>query len=209
MFLTSLVPLQLYNEKPGGDKVIIWQNPRPSSTRFCRPIRFQLKKETTELTVQEITDTEEQISRLTSIPMKYITDQSRELSVLYICAMTMINGKVCNALSDTSSTQTCYICKATPRQMNLIHEVMELPVNEEVLRFELCSLHAWIRCFECLLHISYRLGINTWQVRGQQNKDIFEQRKRKIQADFRDKMGLLVEIPKSGGSGTTNDGITA
>jgi hypothetical protein len=93
--------------------------------------------------------------------------------------------------------------------MNLIHEFMELPVNEEVLRFELCSLHAWIRCFECLLHISYRLGINTWQVRGQQNKDIFEQRKRKIQADFRDKMGLLVEIPKSGGSGTTNDGITA
>jgi hypothetical protein len=207
MFLTSLVPLQLYSEKPGGDKVIIWQNPRPSSTRFCRPIRFQFKKETTELTVQETTDIEEQISRL--IPTKYITDQNRELSVSYICAVTMINGKVCNVLSDTSSAQTCYICKATPRQMNLIHEVMELPVNEEVLRFGLSSLHAWIRCFECLLHISYRLGINTWQVRGQQNKDIFEQRKRKVQADFRDKMGLLVDIPKSGGSGTTNDGNTA
>jgi recombinational DNA repair protein RecR len=58
----------------------------------------------------------------------------------YICAMTMINCKVCNALSDTSSAQSCYICKATPRQMNLIHEVMELPVNEEVLRFVLSSL---------------------------------------------------------------------
>jgi hypothetical protein len=109
MFLTSLVPLQLYNEKSGGDKVIIWQNPRPSSTRFCRPIRFQFKKETTELTVQEPTDIEEQISRL--IPMKHITNQNRELSVSYICAMTMMY----NALSDTSSAQTCYICTATPR----------------------------------------------------------------------------------------------
>jgi hypothetical protein len=64
--------------------------------------------------------------------------------------------------------------------MNFIHEVMELPVNEEPLRFGLSSLHAWIRCFECLLYISYRLGINTWQVRGQENKD-----------NFCDKIGLL------------------
>jgi hypothetical protein len=138
MFLKSLVPLQLYNEKPGGDKVIIWQNSRPFSTRFCRPIRFQFKKEMTELTVQETTDIAELISHL--ISMKYITDQNRQLSMSYICAMTMINCKVCHALSDTSSAQSCYICKATPRQMNLIHEVMELPVNEEVLRFVLSSL---------------------------------------------------------------------
>lgn len=40
-------------------------------------------------------------------------------------------------------------------------------------------------------------------------KAVFQERKRKIQNDFREKIGLLVDIPKSGGSGTTNDGNTA
>jgi hypothetical protein len=48
IFVTSVVPLQLYSTKTSGDKIILRQNPRPSSVRYCRPIRMQFKKETAE-----------------------------------------------------------------------------------------------------------------------------------------------------------------
>lgn len=40
IFVTSLVPIQLIQGNPNSkeNKIILWQNPRPSSTRFCRPI---------------------------------------------------------------------------------------------------------------------------------------------------------------------------
>lgn len=206
IFLTSLVPLQLYYQKEDGEKIIVWQNPRPSSTRFCRPIRFQFKKETLELTLQEKIHVENQIAQLS--PTKCKLDD-RETSVSHICLMTMINGKVCNALTETASAQTCYVCKATPKEMNNIDIVVGKQVKEETFQFGLSTLHAWIRFFECLLHVSYRLEVKKWQVRGEDQKTIVEARKRKVQSDFRSKMGLLVDVPKSGGSGTTNDGNTA
>jgi len=43
IFLFSLVPLQL---RCSVEQNIVWENPRPSSTRFCRPIKFCFKKET-------------------------------------------------------------------------------------------------------------------------------------------------------------------
>lgn len=41
-----------------------------------------------------------------------------------------------------------------------------VPYDPATLDFELSSLHACIRFFECLLHISYKLPLNSWQVRG-------------------------------------------
>lgn len=206
LFLTSIVPLQLYAEQPGNDKIIVWQNPRPSSTRFCRPVRFQFKKETKELTIQETAYIETQISKL-----RPTTDMlgNEKIAVSHVCVMTMINGKVCNALTETPSSQTCYICNATPKDMNNIEKVLKRTVIQKNLKFGLSSLHAWIRFFECLLHISYRLELKVWQIRGSENKAFFENKKRTIQQSFRDRVGLLVDIPKSGGSGTTNDGNTA
>ena len=54
IFITSVVPLQLYSTKISGDKIVLWQNPRPSSVRYCRPIRMQFKKETAQLVKEEI-----------------------------------------------------------------------------------------------------------------------------------------------------------
>lgn len=62
LFLTSIVPLQLNGEQPGKDKVVVWQNLRPSI-----PICFQFKKETKELTVQGKSYIEKQISELQPI----------------------------------------------------------------------------------------------------------------------------------------------
>lgn len=39
----SLVPLQLKNEESNE---VLWKNPKPSSSRLCRPIKLFWKKET-------------------------------------------------------------------------------------------------------------------------------------------------------------------
>lgn len=41
-----IVPLQLHRK----NWYILWQNPRPSSTRYCRPIKLIFYKETMEVT---------------------------------------------------------------------------------------------------------------------------------------------------------------
>jgi len=46
ILLTSLVFIQLFLNKFHSNKQIIWKNPRSLSTRYCRQIRIQFKKET-------------------------------------------------------------------------------------------------------------------------------------------------------------------
>lgn len=48
--------------------------------------------------------------------------------------------------------------------MNNIELVNTFNINEESLKFGLSTLHAWIRFFECLLHVAYRLEFKTWAV---------------------------------------------
>lgn len=59
LFCTSLVPLRL---KCSAD--IIWENPTPSSVRFCRPLSLQYGKETPELAYEAQVRVERQIREL-------------------------------------------------------------------------------------------------------------------------------------------------
>lgn len=120
----------------------------------------------------------------------------------------MVDGKVCNALSDTSSSK-CYLCGAFPKEMNSIEACTQKPLQVEHLEFGLSPLHSYIRFFEYFLHISYRMDIKTWQVRSSDAKTQLLKRKRDIQHQFFSKMGLIVDRPKPGGSGNSNDGNTA
>ncbi|XP_030748937.1 uncharacterized protein LOC115877013 [Sitophilus oryzae] len=118
----------------------------------------------------------------------------------------MVDGKVCSALCKTSS-MTCPICNATISKMNDIASARSRHIDNESLQFGLSVLQAYIRCFKCLLHIAYRLELKVWKV-TKENKEPFERKKRTVQAEFKNKMGLSVDIPKSG-FGTTNDGYMA
>lgn len=119
----------------------------------------------------------------------------------------MIDSSITNILLDTNATAKCYICETMPKEMNK-DDITNKPVKQENFRFEISPLHCWIRSFECLLHIAYRLLLKIWQVRGTANKEIFENNKRRIQEKFKNKMGLIVDKPKSGFR-STNDGNTA
>lgn len=221
VFMASLVPIRLLR-----DGVVMWENDRLSSTWYCRPMMFKCMKETQASVEIERALIYNEIDALCSSKIK-------EVSVKHQLLMTMIDGKICSYLSETSST-TCGICKAKPAEINQLNVINNKAVNEEIYQYGLSSLHAWIRCMECLLHIgmlflvlclsnsityvcdlylycltftAYRLEFKKWSARGE-DKLKMQLRKEEIQTKFKNECGLLIDVVKQG-SGSTNDGNTA
>lgn len=70
-------------------------------------------------------------------------------------------------------------------------------------------LHARIRIFESILHLSYKLKVQKYkQKKITEEKDLELAAKQKIQDRFKIETGLLIDIPKSN-YGNTNDGNTS
>lgn len=197
VFTISFVPLKLLS----SDNIIIWENPQPSSTKFCRPIKFEFIKESDDVIRREKENIENKINNLSS------THLNGNIIVKHELLLTMIDGKACSSIA-RSSSMNCYICGATPKQMNCLDIVQQRTVNINNLKFGMSSLHGWIRCMEFLLHISYNLEIQKWSVRDPQQKILKLERKKNIQEQFRRKLGLLIDVVKQG-VGTSNDGNTA
>lgn len=206
LFVSSMVPLQLFAEKADnrGTK-ILWHNSRPASTRYCRPIRFQFQKENVNISIEEERHIQSQYSALEPTRLNFC---GREIVITHTMSLTMVDGKVCNALTSTSSAQVCYVCGVSPKGMNDIDAVLTRSVNTERFRFGLSTLHAWIRFLEYFLHLAYRLDFKKWQARGT-NTVAMKTRKSLLQERFRREMGLIVDKVKPGGAGTTNNGNTA
>ena len=206
LFIMCMVPLELYS----GSQVI-WRNPKPSSTLLCRPIRFQFIKESQQTIKEEESYMGSQIAALFDTVVKLEGDDGRSVQVHHILQLTMIDGKIHNALSDvTHSTQCCSVYGISPHNMNdleAVTKITDFPVSG--LQYGLSTLHAWIRFFECLLHISYRLPFKKWQARDKENQQTLQEEKSRVQTEFKNRMGLVVDRPKEGGSGTSNDGNTA
>lgn len=92
MFCCCIVPLQLVDKNSGE---VYWSNPRPSSTKFCRPIKILYQKETNELCKMEEDDLKNQISRLNNIEFDNYT-------IGFNMMLTMIDGKVIKHISLTT-----------------------------------------------------------------------------------------------------------
>lgn len=119
---------------------------------------------------------------------------------------TMVDGKVCNAATETTSTMKCYICGQTSKDFNKF--IKKEQIDTEALSFGLSILHARIRFFESLLHLAYKIPLQKWQARSNEEKKVVKETKEKIQKNFKEELGLLVDIPKAG-FGNTNDGNTS
>jgi len=90
-----------------------------------------------------------------------------------------------------------------------LENCLKKKVNESRFEFGLSPLHSYIRFFEYLLHVSYRLDLKSWRVSTPEGKQLLSTRKSQMQNDFRIRMGIIVDTPRSRGSGTPNDGHTA
>lgn len=199
IFISSFVPLRITY----GSNKILWQNPTPSSSNYCRPIRVRFVKETVDVTNEEIQYIENAESKLKPTS---VTFGSRSYKVKCNMLLTMIDGKVCNAATGTKSTLRCYICGATSKEFNDIS--VRRPVHKETLKFGLSILHARIRLFETLLHIAYKLPVQNLPAKSESDKLLIKQNKERIQEEFKQKLGLRVDFPKAG-FGNTNDGNTS
>jgi len=155
LFATSLIPLRWLTK----DNVILWNNQASQSTRFCRSISLQYVKESADIIAAPKTNIEAEIDELQvlEIHSNYIN-----VRIHFSLFFTLIDGKVLNIITNTKSTQTCPICHATPKQFNDFSNRSRstfMP-DPKSLQYGLSPLHAWIRFFECCLHISYRLDKN-------------------------------------------------
>ncbi|XP_025419390.1 uncharacterized protein LOC112689765 [Sipha flava] len=204
VFIFSLVPL-LLRCSISDENVVLWKNVRPSSTHFYRPIKFLYERETIESTKREVNTIESELKNI--FPTDILLEDNNLLKIKHTLIFSMIDGKVCNSMTSTSS-QSCYICECKPKNFNDIDKVIKIPTNPDNFKFGLSTLHAWIRFLECILHISYRLPFKTWKVKSDSNKTVMEHRKKEIQGRFKSEMGLLVDIVLQGHS-TTNDGNTS
>lgn len=201
LFVLSFVPIQLRaTDNPTN---VLWQNPSPSSTRLCRPLKFLFAKETEEMSVQEFEVIRNQIENLQNLDCFVC---SQKVTVKFEFVLTMIDGKMANYLTSHKSTQSCYICGAKPSEMNNVNIVKE--PNSAFYSYGLSSLHAWIKTLECMLHIAYRLELKKYMIRQPTDKESVANRKKDIQMRFKNEMGLIIDGVKPG-YGTTNDGNTA
>lgn len=123
------------------------------------------------------------------------------MSLTTLHSVRQVDGKMVNVATGTASSQRCSMCGLTLRKFNDLTAVAAQPVTN--LQYGLSTLHCWLRSFDCLLHLSYRLPLQ------EDSKERRQQRKAEVQEAFRTRMGLRVDEPRAGGSGNSNDGNTA
>lgn len=84
LFCVSVVPLQLIYETT---QEICWTNPRPSSIKFCRPLKITYEKETNDLCKEVESSIKNQINLF-----KPVEIDGCSIGIQMLC--TMIDGKV-------------------------------------------------------------------------------------------------------------------
>lgn len=144
MFVIAFVPLKLVH----GNRDL-WVNTHPSSTLFCRPIKLIFLKESEALIGEQESQILEEIRNLS--PYRF-NSSGTEATINFQFHFTVIDGKVANILSETNSNSKCYICKATPKEMNTEKVYDKIP-DAEQYHFGLSTLHCWIRFF--LMSVKY------------------------------------------------------
>lgn len=202
LFMTSLVPLRITSSE--NEDEIIWANPRPSSTRYCRALRFQYEKETPEIIRAEKLRVEEEIKNLQELRLDLGT---RTITVTHVLHFTMLDGKVAQITMDATSASNCFICGARPSEMNNLTKVKQKPLKDEALKLGISPLHARIKFMEYVLHLSYNLKIQAWRT-NKTTLPIKEAEKKRIQTQLMSELGIKIDIVKQG-YGSSNTGNTS
>ena len=90
--------------------------------------------------------------------------------------------------------------------MNDLEAIYRRPESVEAMELGLSPLHARIKAMECVLHISYKLGLQKpeWRVTPKTRPDV-EKRQAEIKRDLKNHLGIKVDAVKSG-FGSSNNG---
>lgn len=116
--------------------------------------------------------------------------------------LTMIDGKCLAYLTDTPSMASCPFCQAKPTKLNLPATNFQMSPGSDAYGIQ--PLHFCICVLNAVLNLSYRLEELTWSV----GKKI-EARKKVMQERLKREFGVIVDMPRDGGAGTSNTGNVA
>lgn len=199
-FLISFVPLQLET----ADK-IIWTNKTPSSVHYCRITKFVFAKERESLVKKEY---EYHNNLLNKVETYSITLNGIVFDINFDLKCTMIDGKICNYLTNQKASACCNICGVGPKYANDLSYITKLHFDESHYKFGLSTLHMWIRTLEFLLHVSYNQDFKQFFARTLEEKEQKKQRKQQIQNDLKSELSLTVDKVRQG-YGTSNTGNVA
>lgn len=177
VLMIAMVPLRIKSHD-----LVVWENPQPSSTKLCRPIKFDFIKETPETTNQQYKKVQDQMDKLNH-SIVAVNDEVLTIRHKFFC--TMIDGKTVNYLTSNPSHANCHICLAKPSEMNNYESLKEKESDARYYKFGISPLHCWIRFLECLLHISYRLPFEKWKVCTNEHKEKYNEIKERIQTAYR------------------------
>eukprot|EP00734_Pompholyxophrys_sp_LG126_P000280 Pompholyxophrys_sp_v1_NODE_85_length_2191_cov_13.368446.p1 type:complete len:611 gc:universal NODE_85_length_2191_cov_13.368446:242-2074(+) len=199
--MASIVPIQILNEDGSRQ---IWANPIPSSSRFCRPLRLEFVKESTDESQSEFKTIASEV--LAVQPTSY-----KDWVAIHLFHAVMFDGKCTHALAGVLSNAVCDICQCKPSQMNNPTVFINLPLNKFTLQLGVSPLHARIRALEYFLNIATKLPVKIGRI-TKTNKSsvehIIKETKVKLQTNIKETLGLVVMRPRPGG-GTSNTGNTA
>ncbi|XP_028966364.1 uncharacterized protein LOC114828005, partial [Galendromus occidentalis] len=192
LFIVSVTSLRL--SKTSEETVIFWNNPKPSSTNYCRPLRFELTKETPEVIRAHVARVEEEISDLETF---VVTVRGSTLSVDFKMILSMIDGKIIQIINEVPYMAQCVICKAKPPEMNSLDSIYAKPSHLPPSLIPLSPLHARIKVMENLLKIAYNRQFELWGIptalRPQCNAI-----KADIRRAFKARLGLIIDKVKQG-----------
>lgn len=149
----------------GEDPRIHWLNVTPSSTRFCRLIHFEFTKETDEKSILHFDAMQADIDALKETK---VTKGNVTFVVQHRLFPCMVDGKICSALSSTSSSR-CHVCGAYSIEMNDLNALAKRKASKNTYKFGLSPLHFRIRYTKIPFHeirratlLTYCLSQGSW-----------------------------------------------
>ena len=147
-------------------------------------MKLEYARETADRSRAERAYWEQQISQLQ--PHSFRLGDNLTVNVTFQLLLTMIDGKVQTAVTGTSSTSVCTVRKATPSQFNKMEEVRRRLVSQPALLLGLSTMHAWIRFFEFVIHLSYKIdeGVKKWSNLSTHQKELVKAKKQRVQHMF-------------------------
>lgn len=88
---------------------------------FYRPIKFQFKKESKEVIDEGIHCINTEIENLNPLIL------NSNSKIEFVTLLTMVDNKICNQITESSSAMRCYICQAKPTEMNDLELINSKP----------------------------------------------------------------------------------
>lgn len=132
---------------------ILFQNDKPCSEKNTRPLFFSFEPETPELIQKVIADIKDSLYGTSSIEV-YVNGDVFELNFCVQYEITMIDGKVSNALLFNNATLRCPVCLLTSKDFeNIAPGTYSNESNVNRYKISLNSLHSTFKLFEFLLKI--------------------------------------------------------